>query len=305
MEESIGRCIPFCRCSQVQVNTFGIDGEIFFDVDSFGIPFRDFRNADGRVFGKCVAAIGSDIIFILTILFAIACQRRDESSLSQQLATGTFAVFIKRNVSRFQCMARCGKAFCDFHIAGEILLTACRRAIGQLSCQSVQNTQNVLLIVHRHIVVPSDEGNLRTHSRLANDGVTCCVVISCFAISFMCIVDIRRAAVIINGQVIFIFLEDVACVSCIAAANEFCQVASVVRFRPPCVLFYFAPFFIVPGSSVLQEYVDRAVECLAACLFTCITELVVCHTSPFGVCRCQSQIDVSVLFRFVGVHGTR
>ena len=106
LEESIGRCIPFCRCSQVQIDTFGIDGEIFFDVDSFGIPFRDFRNADGRVFGKCVAAIGSDIIFILTILFAIACQRRDESSLSQQLATGTFAVFIKRNVSRFQCSMR-------------------------------------------------------------------------------------------------------------------------------------------------------------------------------------------------------
>ena len=209
LEESIGRCIPFCRCSQAQLYPLGIDGKAFLNIDGFGIPFRDFRNADSRIFGKCVTAIISDVVFVLAVIFTISRQCRGESSLFQQLATGAFAIFIKSNVSCFQCIAGCRQAFCDLHIAGQDILAACIRAVGQLASQCIQDTQNAFLIAHRHIVIPSDEGDLGTGSCLIDDGVTRFVVLSRFAISFMCVVDIRISAVVVDGQAIGILLEDV------------------------------------------------------------------------------------------------
>ena len=178
------------------------------------------------------------------------------------------------------------------------------RTVGELACQSIQDIRDACFVVHRDTSVVRDEGNLRAFCCTLDDGVARFVVLSRFAISFMRIVDIRIATVVVDGQAVRILLEDVARFRFAFAANEFCQVASVVRFRTPGTLFDCAPFFVVPGCAVLQEDIDCTIEGLAAGGFTCIAKLVVCHAGPYGICRCQTQVDVGVRFRFVGVHCT-
>ena len=218
-----------------------------------------------------------------------------KSRIHGAVCIATLTIFsTEGDVSGLQRFARCGKAVGDLHVAGEVLL-ACRvRTVGELACQSIQNIRDACFVVHRDTSVVRDEGNLRAFCCTLDDGVTRFVVLCRFAISFMRIVDIRIATVVVDGQAVRILLEDVARFRFAFAANEFCQVASVVRFRTPGTLFDCAPFFVVPGCAVLQEDIDCTIEGLAAGGFTCIAKLVVCHAGPFGVCSCQTKVDVGV-----------
>ena len=65
---------------------------------------------------------------------------------------------------------------------------------------------------------------------MLDNGVACCVVISCFAVTGVCVVDIGVAAVVVDGQAVRILLEDVAGMSCITAAYEARYMAACKAF---------------------------------------------------------------------------
>ena len=65
----------------------------------------------------------------------------------------------------------------------------------------------------------------------------------------MCIVDVGVTAVVIDGQVINILLEDIACFSFTYATNEVSYTAALESISR------LAPLFIVPGCAILQPQV--------------------------------------------------
>ena len=116
----------------------------------------------------------------------------------------------------------------------------------------------------------------------------------------MCIEDVGIATVVVDGNIISIVLEDVACVCCIAAAYKFSNMATLEAFNS-CT-----PLFVVPGCTVLQEDIDCTVELFIAaiCGIAFILEAIIGNTGPYGVCGCQAQVYFSVKLRLISIHCT-
>ena len=119
----------------------------------------------------------------------------------------------------------------------------------------------------------------------------------------MCVENVGVAAVVVDGNIISIVLEDVACVCCITAAYKFSNMAAYKATAAPR-LGGFAPLLVVPGCAVLQEYIDCTVEGLVASFVAFILKAVMCNTGPYGICGCQAQVYFSVKLRLISIHCT-
>ena len=119
----------------------------------------------------------------------------------------------------------------------------------------------------------------------------------------MCVEDVGVAAVIINSQIIAVILENITCFGITHAADKFGNMATFKACTAPRCS-GFAPLLIVPGCTVLQEYIDCTVEGLIASFVAFILEAVMCNASPYGICGCQAQVYLGVKLRLVGIDCT-
>ena len=119
----------------------------------------------------------------------------------------------------------------------------------------------------------------------------------------MCVEDVGVAAVIINSQIIAVILENITCFGITHAADKFGNMAAFKACTAPRCS-GFAPLLIVPGCTVLQEYIDCTVEGLIASFVAFILEAVMCNASPYGICGCQAQVYLGVKLRLVGIDCT-
>ena len=204
--------------------------------------------------------------------------------------------FIEGDIAGLQCRGRSSQAIGNLHETGQVLLTIYKVAVSQLACQCVQYVVNAVLVVHCNTGVVGNHGYYRAFCRMLNDGVASLIVFSCFAIAFMCIVNIGIAAVVVNGQAVSILLEDVACFSFACTANEVSDfTAGEFIFFPFGIAVYITILLIIPGSTVCQSQVHGTAQ---ACIFFCI-EMFVCDAGPCGIFGGQLQVDN----RFLAVAG--
>ena len=219
------------------------------------------------------------------------------------LQTALTSISIEGNVAGLHCCRRSSQAVSNLNIASKILLAFDKAAVCQLACQGIQYISNAVFVVHADAAVVGNQGYYRAFCCTSDNGVACCIVISCFAVTGMCIVYVGIAAVVVDGNIISIVLEYVACVCCIAAAYEFSNMATYKATAAPR-LGGFAPLLVVPGCTVLQEYIDCTVEGLVASFVAFILEAVMCNAGPYGICSCQAQVYFSIKLRLVSIHCT-
>ena len=89
---------------------------------------------------------------------------------------------------------------------------------------------------------------------MLDNGVACCVVISCFAVTGVCVVDIGVAAVVVDGQILAVILEDIACMCCITAAYEARYMAAGKAARN-----LFAVLLVCPGCTICQPQIKGTI----------------------------------------------
>ena len=220
-------------------------------------------------------------------IFCVSCSK----SLKLSCKLGLYRFFrfyiatltiltIEGNIFSLQCCAACSQAVGNLHITGQVAFAVYIVAVGQLACQCVQYVGNAVLVVHSNAGVIGNQAYCRILFCMLDNGVTCCVVSCCFTIAGMSVVDIGIAAVVINSQVVAVILENVACFGITHAADKLGNMAACKR------IYGFTPFFVVPGCTVLQEYIDGTIEGFAAGFVAFILEAVVCYTGPFGIRSC-------------------
>ena len=166
-----------------------------------------------------------------------------------------FTLFGEGDITGLLCLATCGQAVSNLHIAGQVLLTICKITIGQLACQRVQHVCYVSVAVHADASVVGDQRYYRAFCCVLDNGVACFVVLSRFAISFMRVEDVGIAAVVVDSQAIIILLEDVACFCFALAAGKVGYTAACPFFAAPRILDNRINYFVVPGCAVLQPQV--------------------------------------------------
>ena len=89
---------------------------------------------------------------------------------------------------------------------------------------------------------------------MLDNGVACCVVISCFAVAAVCVEDIGVAAVVVNSQILAVLLEDVACMCCISTAGKVGYMAAGKAARN-----LFAVLLVCPGCTICQPQIKGAI----------------------------------------------
>jgi len=115
--------------------------------------------------------------------------------------------------------------------------------------------------------------------------------------------DVSVAAVVVNSQVSAILLEDIAC-SCFAfTADKFSNMTAFEAVSAPR-LTGCAPLFVVPGCTILQEYIDCSVEGLVTRFIAFILEGIVSNAGPYGICSCQAQVYLGVQLRLISIYST-
>ena len=195
-----------------------------------------------------------DIASIFSICCSITGQsgselgfRRNNRSFGRIAA---FAIlFAKGDVAGLLFLAACGQAISNFYRAGQVLLTACKVAICQLASQCVQHVSYTSVAIHSNAGVIGNQGNNGILLCMLDNSVACCVVCCCFTVAGMSIEDIGIAAVVINSQVINIFLEDITSFALACTANKVIYSAALESISR------LAPLFIVPGCAILQPQV--------------------------------------------------
>ena len=138
-------------------------------------------------------------------------------------------------------------------------------AVGQLACQSVQYVDYVVFTVHVNTSVIGNQCYGSIFFCMPDNGVACCVVVSCFTVAVVCVEDIGIAAVVINGQRSSIILEDIACFSIACTANKVCYMAAQERSLVFIIFkeLQFSIKLIGPGCTILQPQVVFTGEVLA------------------------------------------
>ena len=138
-------------------------------------------------------------------------------------------------------------------------------AVGQLACQSVQYVDYVVFTVHVNTSVIGNQCYGSIFFCMPDNGVACCVVVSCFTVAVVCVEDIGIAAVVINGQRSSIILEDVAslCITC--TTNKVSYMAAQERSLVFIIFkeLQFSIKLIGPGCTILQPQVVFTGEVLA------------------------------------------
>ena len=114
---------------------------------------------------------------------------------------------------------------------------------------------------------------------------------------------VRIAAVIVNGQIVRVVLENVACRSSVRAAGQTGHMAAVKGFPSPGMFVCCAIGFVCPGGAVLQPDIQGACEGLAARRNACVSEGVVGNALPGTVIRRQPEINDRCRIRFIGIDG--
>ena len=124
---------------------------------------------------------------------------------------------------------------------------------------------------------------------MLDDGIASLVVLGCFAIAFMSIVNVGVAAVVVDGQAVRILLEDVACFCIACTANEVSDFAAgefiITKFT---IAIGIAILLVRPGSAVGQSQVHGAAQ---AGFFFCIREMFISNAGPCGILGSQLQVD--------------
>ena len=163
-------------------------------------------------------------------------------------------ILIEFNGINLHDLVACGQAGSDLNRTVQVVFTINKIAIGQLACQCVQDVGNAGIIFHSNAGAVGNQDNCGACCRTLDNGVACCVVACVFTIAGMCIENVSVAAVVINGQVIAVLLEDVACSSFACTA---CQLSYMAAFK--CCI-GFAPCLIVPGCAVSKIEINDTLE---------------------------------------------
>ena len=207
---------------------------------------------------------------VLTILdiaciFGICCSITGQSSSEFcfrrnyrccRFNIGALAIFlIEGDVAALQCCGGSSQAVGNLHITGQVLFTGYKVAIGQLACQCVQYVGYTCIVIHADAGVVGDQRYYRAFCCVLDNGVACCVVACIFTIAGVCIEDVGVATVVINGQVIAVLLEDVACSCSACTACEVRYTAACPFFAAPRIFDNRINYFVVPGCAVLQPQV--------------------------------------------------
>ena len=237
-----GQCLAFC-----------IDSGRLVHVRAIGI-----RCCDATVFRKLVGSVFCNdaalIVFAIAVFYAgqgggecgLYLMIWSKSRIHGAVFVAALAIsFAEDDVSGLQGFARCGEAVGDLHIASEVLFIIGPCAIGEFSCQCVQDIGYTVITIHVHTGVIGDEGYHRVFCSCFDDGVACRVVFCGFAISFMCVVDIGIATVVVNGCSMGIFHEDIPCFTFAFATDKFCYMATI-----KCII-DFSPYFVIPSSAII------------------------------------------------------
>ena len=232
---------------------------------SYQMLFR----CDGRaVCGKYIGTIVlQDAILLIEVVFLRVAGdglrigvfhlffRIGDARCHRAVFVAAFAVLLAEcDASGLQRLAACSQTTSDLHIAGEVLLAFSKVAVGQLACQCIQYVGYTVFVIHHDAGVVGDQGYDRAFCRLLDDGVASFVVLRCFAVAFMRVVNIRISAVVIDGQCFAVFLENVACVCCITAASQLRYTAAGKAARN-----HFAILLVSPGSTICQPQVKDAI----------------------------------------------
>ena len=205
-----------------------------------------------------------NIACIFSICFSITGQSCGEFCFRRNnrcfwLNIRAFAILFKGDIAGLLCLAACGQAIGNLHETGQVLLTACKIAVGQLACQRVQHVSYASVAVHSNTGVIGDQRYYRAFCCTLDNGVASLIVLGCFAIAFMCIVDVGVAAVVVDSQAVAILLEDIAsfCIACATyevsylTALEDCIALPITLGR--------TMNFVSPACTILQPQVDLAV----------------------------------------------
>ena len=163
-------------------------------------------------------------------------------------------ILIEFNGINLQGLAAGGQAVSNLNRTVQVVFAACKIAVGQLACQYVQYVSYACIVIHADAGVVGNQANCGACCRTLDNGVACCVVACVFTIADMSIENVSGAAVIINGQVIAVLLEDVARSSFACTACQLSYMATV-----KCCI-GFAPCFIVPGCAVSKIQVNYTLE---------------------------------------------
>ena len=163
-------------------------------------------------------------------------------------------ILIEFNGINLQGLAAGGQAVSNLNRTVQVVFAACKIAVGQLACQCVQYVSYACIVIHADAGVVGNQANCGACCRTLDNGVACCVVACVFTIAGMSIENVGVAAVIINGQVMAVLLEDVACSSFACTA---CQLSYMAAFK--CCI-GFAPCLIVPGCAVSKIEVNNTLE---------------------------------------------
>ena len=118
----------------------------------------------------------------------------------------------------------------------------------------------------------------------------------------MCIEDVGVAAVIFDGYILAVFLEDVACMSCIAAAAETCQGTAVPNriFVSHGCRSYMRLLFVSPGCTVLQIEIEFAdiMHIIAILMLVGLIFFMGSNACPGGFIVGQRNIKNARVFKF-------
>ena len=167
-------------------------------------------------------------------------------------------ILIEFNGINLHDFVACGQAGSDLNRTVQVVFTVHKIAVGQLACQCIQYVSYTCIVIHADAGVVGNQANCGACCRTLDNGVACCVVACVFTIAGMCIENVSVAAIVINGQVIAVLLEDVACSSFACTASKLSYMAA---FK--CCI-GFAPCLIVPGCAVSKIQVNDTLEREAA-----------------------------------------
>ena len=201
------------------------------------------------------------------------------------------SVTVEFNGIRLLSLAACSQAVSNLHITSQILLTVDEITVGQLACQCIQYVSYTCIIIHSDAGVVGNQANCRACCRTLDNGVACCVVACVFTIAGMSIENVGVAAVIINGQVIAVLLEDVARSSLAFTACQLSYMAAV-----KCCI-GFAPCFIVPGCTVGNIKINDPLIRITSCTKVFRKR----NTGPGRILIRQAYIDNTVSIRIVKI----
>ena len=224
---------------------------------------------DAAVFSELIQAVTLDyaslIVFLIISLhtsqscgklilnLVVRCRKiRSDAVFILQAA---FAVFLGEcHIASVHCCRRRSKAIGNLHITGQIIFVLSEVAVGQLACQAVQYVNNAVSGAHVDAAVIGNQGYYRILFCMSDNSIACCVVFSCFAVAGMCVENVGVAAVVVDGNIISIVLEDVACVCCIAAAGKVGYMAAGKAARN-----LFAVLLVCPGCTICQPQIKGTI----------------------------------------------